>query len=121
MGGFNLAFVEGELDVGEQCIASALSMNTNLAFGWGFGGLIKIWLGESEAALEYMGRALRLSPRDPQWYKAEEPGTYILLERWTDKESVDAHFKSPHLTKLLPQLAECAVERFKVTRLTKLA
>jgi len=65
IGGLILAYVAGELDVGEECIASALSMNSNLAFGWGFGGLIKVWLGESERALQYIERALRLSPRDP--------------------------------------------------------
>ena len=55
-----------------------------------------------------------------EWYRSEEPGTYILLERWADKEAVQAHFKSSHLTKLLPQLAECAVEKFSVVRLSRL-
>jgi quinol monooxygenase YgiN len=55
-----------------------------------------------------------------EWYRTEEAGTYILLERWTDKEAVQAHFNSPHLTRLLPQLAECSIERFKVTRLSRL-
>ena len=55
-----------------------------------------------------------------EWYRSPEPGTYILIERWADQESIQAHFKSPHLAKLLSQLAECAVEKFTVARLSRL-
>jgi hypothetical protein len=66
MGGFNLAFLASELDLGMECIASALSMNSNLAFSWGAGCLIKVWRGEPEGALEHVSRAVRLSPGDPR-------------------------------------------------------
>jgi len=55
-----------------------------------------------------------------QWYRAEQPGTYYLLERWTDQAAIEAHFQAPHMATLLPRITECAVERFKATRLTRL-
>lgn len=54
-----------------------------------------------------------------QWYRAEQSSTYYLLERWSDQEALDAHFKAPHRANLIPQLADYAVE-FKTTRLTRL-
>ncbi|TAJ82891.1 MAG: antibiotic biosynthesis monooxygenase [Reyranella sp.] len=55
-----------------------------------------------------------------EWYRAEEPGTYILLERWSDREAVQAHFKSEHMAQLLPKLAPYAVEKFTSVRLARL-
>src|SRR4029453_11416279 len=47
-----------------------------------------------------------------QWYRAEHA-------RWFNQPALDEHFKAAHMTKLLPQIAECAVE-FKTIRLTRL-
>ena len=55
-----------------------------------------------------------------QWYRAEQPGTYYLLERWIDQAAIDAHFKAGHMARLLPQIAECAVGKFAAIRLTRL-
>lgn len=55
-----------------------------------------------------------------QWYRAEQPGTYYLLERWTDQAAIEAHFQAEHMARLLPQIAECAVEKFAAVRLTRL-
>jgi quinol monooxygenase YgiN len=55
-----------------------------------------------------------------EWYRAEEPGTYILLERWSDREAIQAHFKSEHMAQLLPKLAQYAVEKFTSVRLSRL-
>jgi quinol monooxygenase YgiN len=55
-----------------------------------------------------------------QWYRAEQTGTYYLLERWSDQAAVEAHFKAAHMANLLPQIAECAVGKFKAIRLTRL-
>jgi quinol monooxygenase YgiN len=55
-----------------------------------------------------------------QWYRSEQPGAYVLLERWASQAAVDAHFRAGHMTKLLPQIAECAVEPFTAVRLTRL-
>jgi quinol monooxygenase YgiN len=55
-----------------------------------------------------------------QWYRSEQPGMYVLLERWASQAAVDAHFQAEHMTKLLPQITDCAVEPFKAIRLTRL-
>ena len=55
-----------------------------------------------------------------QWYKAEQPNLYYLLERWTNQEAIEAHFRAAHMAKILPQLADCAVEKVTTTKLTRL-
>ena len=55
-----------------------------------------------------------------QWYKAEEPCLYYLLERWVDQEALDAHFRAAHMAKILPQITECAVGKVITTKLTRL-
>jgi quinol monooxygenase YgiN len=55
-----------------------------------------------------------------QWYKAEQPGQYYLLERWTDQAALDAHRKTAHLAKILPQINEYAAEKVTYTKLTRL-
>ena len=63
--GIALAFVVGDLDSGADFTDRALELNPNLAWAWLFSGLIKIWLGEPEVAIERITRAIRLSPHDP--------------------------------------------------------
>ena len=55
-----------------------------------------------------------------QWYRAEQPNVYYLLERWTNQEAIEAHFQAAHMAKILPQLADCAVEKVTTTKLTRL-
>jgi quinol monooxygenase YgiN len=55
-----------------------------------------------------------------QWYKAEQPCLYYLLERWTNQEAIEAHFQAAHMAKILPQIADCAVEKVTTTKLTRL-
>ena len=64
--GSALAYVVGDLDTGVALIDRALALNPNLAAAWYFGGWVKIWLGEPDAAIERLARAMRLSPLDPQ-------------------------------------------------------
>jgi len=63
--GLALAFVVRDLDAGPTFIDRALELNPNLAMAWFFGGWVKIWLGEQDAAIERFTRAMRLSPLDP--------------------------------------------------------
>ncbi len=62
--GIALAFVVGDLDGGAAFTDRAIELNPNLAWGWLFSGLVKIWLGEPEVALQRIARAMRLSPHD---------------------------------------------------------
>ena len=65
-GGFTLAYVVGDLDIGAALIERALALNPNMAWAWFVGGWVKVWLGEPEIAIERQARAMRLSPHDPQ-------------------------------------------------------
>src|SRR5262245_11618767 len=61
-----LAYVVRDLDAGAAYIDRALLLNANLAFAWFWGGYVKLWLGEPDAAIERFERAMRLSPLDPR-------------------------------------------------------
>ena len=63
--GAALAFVVRDLDAGAALFDRALALNPNLAFAWHWGGYVKLWLGEPDAAVEHIARAMRLSPMDP--------------------------------------------------------
>jgi quinol monooxygenase YgiN len=80
-----------------------------------------------EAKAENLMRQLELetAENDPgclryQWYRAEQPCLYYLLERWTDQAAKEAHLKAAHMARILPQLAECAAEKVTRTQLTRL-
>src|SRR5262249_2263009 len=63
-GGFALFHVAHDLDYGAACIDRALVANPNLASAWYFGGWASACLGEPEAGIEKLKRALRLNPLD---------------------------------------------------------
>src|SRR6266404_4915287 len=64
--GYALAFVVRDLGVGAALIDRALGLNSNSAEAWFYGGWVKNWLGEPEAAIERFARAMRLNPLDPR-------------------------------------------------------
>ncbi len=53
------------MEEGDELIEQALERDPNLASAWLFSGWIKIYLGEPEAAIERVERAMRLSPNEP--------------------------------------------------------
>jgi len=63
--GFTLAHAAGELDDGAAFVDRALHLNPNLASALLASGWVKVWLGESELAIEHLTQAMRLSPLDP--------------------------------------------------------
>jgi TolB-like protein/Tfp pilus assembly protein PilF len=84
------AFV-GDVDSGAVFIEQALLVNPNLAAGWYVSGWIKLFLGEPEAAIEHLARALRLSPFDPLIFKMHTAIAYAhLLAGRDDDASVAA-------------------------------
>lgn len=72
-------------------IDRALVLNSNLAEAWIFGGWVKNWLGEPEAAIGRFARAMRLSPLDPSWLRMRTPsGTahaHFFLGRYDEAAS----------------------------------
>jgi TolB-like protein/class 3 adenylate cyclase len=87
--GWAQAFVVRDLGVGAALIDRALVLNSNLAWAWHCGGLVRIWLGEPELAIERFARAMRLSPLDP-WAIGMRGGTahaHFLLGRYDEAAS----------------------------------
>ena len=69
-----------------------------------------------EEAFEAIARQLTLNTLSQdkgclryEWFRADAPQTYILIERWTDQPAV-----------LMPKIAECVPEKFSVMRLTRI-
>jgi tetratricopeptide (TPR) repeat protein len=91
--GMALAYVVGDFDEGAAFIDQALVLNPNLALAWLYSGFVKVWLSEPEAGIERIGRAMRLSPHDPQLYHAQSltavayfiSGRYAEALEWAEK------------------------------------
>ena len=64
-GGYALVFVVHDVERGAAYIDRALALNPNLAWGLVCDGWTKAFLGEPDAAIAQLSRALRLSPLDP--------------------------------------------------------
>src|SRR5215467_4912414 len=69
-GGFSLAYVVHDVEVGATLIDRALLLNPNLAEAWHFSGWVRIYLGQPEIAIEHLAHAMRLSPVDPLTFVA---------------------------------------------------
>ena len=74
--GMAIAYVVCNPKYGRSLIERALQLNPNLAWAWLFNGWATIWLGEPEAGLEHVARAMRLSPHDPQMLAMEAATAY---------------------------------------------
>jgi TolB-like protein len=70
-GGHALAHFTGDLDGGIAMHDRAVTLNPNLAAAWFLGGFLRVWHGEPVGAIERFGRAMRLSPRDPETYRMQ--------------------------------------------------
>jgi TolB-like protein/tetratricopeptide (TPR) repeat protein len=70
-GGYALAHIVGDLDGGAAYIERALVLNPNLAGAWLNSGWVRVWLGETEMAIEHLARAMRLSPLDPILFRMQ--------------------------------------------------
>ncbi|MGB2587516.1 MAG: adenylate/guanylate cyclase domain-containing protein [Pseudolabrys sp.] len=92
-GGFALAYVVHDVEVGAALIDRALQLNPNLAEAWHFSGWVRIYLGEPEVAIEHLAHAMRLSPLDPLAFVAQMAiafahffaGRYDDASSWAEK------------------------------------
>jgi quinol monooxygenase YgiN len=55
-----------------------------------------------------------------EWYRANAPQTYLLVESWSDRAALDAHLAAEHLRALKLKLAKCVSERFSAVMLDPL-
>jgi adenylate cyclase len=63
--GHAVAYVAGDLDAGARFINRALELNSNLALAWFHSGWLRVWLGDSDIAIQHFVRFKRMSPIDP--------------------------------------------------------
>jgi TolB-like protein/class 3 adenylate cyclase/Tfp pilus assembly protein PilF len=103
--GWALVYVVRDVDAGAAFIDRALVLNPNLAVAWFYGGWVKTWLGEPDAGLERLARALRLSPLDPFMSGIQQgaahahmfAGRYDDASRWAAMSLRDAPDYQPGL------------------------
>jgi tetratricopeptide (TPR) repeat protein len=92
LSGWGLANVARDLGVAAGLIDRAIMLNSNLAVAWYFGGWVKHWLGEQEAAIERFARAMRLNPLDPRtsYMRIGIAHAHFFLDRYDEAVSLAA-------------------------------
>ncbi|NQD91461.1 CadC-family transcriptional regulator [Pseudomonas sp. CrR25] len=70
-GGHALAHLAGDVDSGIALLDRARLLNPNLAPAWYLGGILRALRGESDAAIEDLTHATRLSPLDPEMFRMQ--------------------------------------------------
>jgi TolB-like protein len=63
--GHAVAYVAGDLDAGARFVDRAVELNPNLALAWFHSGWLRVWLGDSDIAIQHFVRFKRMSPIDP--------------------------------------------------------
>ncbi|KPU54815.1 hypothetical protein AN403_1248 [Pseudomonas fluorescens] len=70
-GGHALSHLAGEIDGGIALLDRARLLNPNLAPAWFLGGILRALHGETDAAIEHLNHAVRLSPLDPEMFRMQ--------------------------------------------------
>ncbi|MGY2904171.1 winged helix-turn-helix domain-containing tetratricopeptide repeat protein [Bradyrhizobium sp. URHC0002] len=92
-GGHALAHLVGDLDGGIALIDKALVLNPNLAAAWFLGGFLRALRGDLDTAIEFLTRAMRFSPLDPEMFRMQAgmalshlfAGRFDLASSWADQ------------------------------------
>jgi TolB-like protein/Tfp pilus assembly protein PilF len=95
--GHALGHLAADLDGGIALLDRAVMLNPNLAAAWFLGGFLRVWHGETDSAIEHFGRAMRLSPLDPEIYRMQAgmamahlfAGRFDAASSWAEKASRD--------------------------------
>lgn len=66
-----LLFNSDEVELADSLLDEAIHLDPNGIMGWMWGGWGKVLLGEHQKAIDYLHRALRLSPLDPRIFSAQ--------------------------------------------------
>ncbi|BAM88733.1 transcriptional regulator domain protein [Bradyrhizobium oligotrophicum S58] len=69
--GHTLAHLAGDVDSAIALLDRALLLNPNLAAAWFLGGFLRAERGDPEAAIEFLSRAMRFSPLDPEMFRMQ--------------------------------------------------
>jgi adenylate cyclase len=66
-----LLFDGDEVELADSLLDEAIHLDPNGMNGWMWGGIAKIMLGDHQTAIDYLQRALRLSPLNPNMFFAQ--------------------------------------------------
>ncbi|MCS0581182.1 winged helix-turn-helix domain-containing protein [Massilia pinisoli] len=69
--GHAIGYLAGDIPAGIALLDQALFLNPNLAAARYLGGFLRLWMGDTEAAIEFLTGAVRLSPLDPEMYRMQ--------------------------------------------------
>jgi len=105
-GGHALAHLAGDVDSGIALLDRARLLNPNLAPAWFLGGILRALRGETDAAIDNLNHAVRLSPLDPEMFRMQVgmaiahffAGRYDVAATWAEKAQ-------GNLPSLLPAVA----------------
>ncbi|MCP3751504.1 winged helix-turn-helix domain-containing protein [Pseudomonas sp. SBB6] len=92
-GGHALAHLAGDVDSGIALLDRARLLNPNLAPAWYLGGILRALRGETEAAIDNLNHAVRLSPLDPEMFRMQVgmalahffAGRFDIAASWAEK------------------------------------
>jgi TolB-like protein len=95
--GHALGHLADDLQGGIALLDKALVLNPNLAAAWFLGAFLRLWHGETDAAIEYFTHAMRLSPLDPELYRMQAgmaaahlfQGRFDMASSWAEKAFQD--------------------------------
>jgi len=88
----------------------ALALNPSFARGWHISGILRVYAGEPELAIEHVQRSLRLSPRARVGWGSAVIGSALFLSRRFDEavaKLLDAIQDEPGLPEAYRHLAAC--------------
>src|SRR6516162_8393644 len=60
---FALAYFGEDIGAMMTLVERALALNPNFSRGWHLSGVLRLWAGQPDVAIEHLKTALRLSPR----------------------------------------------------------
>ena len=87
---------------------------------------IKVKPGTADTFEKLLGQLAIPTRQEPGTHlyvygRAAEPDTFMMLERYDDKDALKAHYGSPHFKEYGPQLAACIDGEPKSWRFTEVA
>jgi len=82
---FPLAYFGEDIDAMMALADRALTLNPNYARGWHLSGVLRLWAGQLDVAIERLGAALRLSPRARAGWSHVDLGAAYFLSRRFDE------------------------------------
>ncbi|TDF83987.1 winged helix-turn-helix domain-containing tetratricopeptide repeat protein [Pseudomonas sp. H9] len=119
-GGHALAHLVGDVDSGIALLDRARLLNPNLAPSWFLGGILRALRGETDAAIDNLNHAVRLSPLDPEMFRMQVgmalahffAGRFDIASAWAEKAL-------GNLPSLLPAVALLAASQAHSGQLDK--